>query len=97
MNKKRTHLEVVHDILTVVKSKHGNVKPTHILYKSNLSHQMMGAYLRELTDKYFIIEQKFERGRTYDITSKGSQFLEGYGLIDQFTISFGLNVNVEKN
>ena len=93
MSKKRTRMEVMHDILGVVKNKNGKIKPTHILYKSNLSHQMMDQYIRELTEKYFLIEQKLKRGRTYWITPKGSQFLEKYEIIDEFTSSFGLKYN----
>jgi predicted transcriptional regulator len=48
MNKKRDRLQVIYDILKVIKEKNGRIKPTHILYKSNLSHQMMDEYLREL-------------------------------------------------
>lgn len=90
MNKKRTRIEVMHDILKVVKNRNGKIKPTHILYKSNLSYQMMGDYLKELTGKCFLVEQKLQKGRTYSLTPKGFQFIEEYGLIKEFTSSFGL-------
>lgn len=93
MNKKRTRIEVIHDILEVVKGGNGKIKPTHILYKSNLSHQMMDEYLKELTEKYLLIEQKLKKGRTYSLTPGGFQFLERYGVINEFTSSFGLNYN----
>ena len=44
MNKKRSTPEVTRDILKVISEradKTGGIKPTHILYKSNLSYQMM--------------------------------------------------------
>lgn len=90
MNKKRTRIEVMHDILEVVKNRNGKIKPTHILYKSNLSYQMMDEYLKELIGKGFLIEQPLKKGRTYSLTPKGFQFLEKYGLIREFTTSFGL-------
>jgi predicted transcriptional regulator len=90
MNKKRTRLEVVRDILEVIRNKNGKIKPTHILYKSNLSYQMMDQYLKELMGKGFIVEQKKDRGKTYSITDKGLQYLSQYHMIADFTSSFGL-------
>jgi predicted transcriptional regulator len=91
MNKKRTRLEIIKDILEVIKQKSGRIKPTHILYKSNLSHGMMETYLKELQEKEFITEQKTKTGRTYLITQKGQEYLSQYQTIAQFTSSFGLN------
>ncbi len=90
MNKKRNSLEIIRDILEVVRQKNGKVKPTHILYKSNLSYQMMDEYLQDLIFKGFIIESKTKTGRTYSITNKGLAYLEKYKLISDFTESFGL-------
>jgi predicted transcriptional regulator len=90
MNKKRTRLEVMHDILEVVKNKNGKIKPTHILYKSNLSYQMMEEYLTELIGKGFLQEIKLKKGRTYSLTEKGFEFLSKYSMIKEFTYSFGL-------
>lgn len=80
------------DILNVIREKSGKIKPTHILYKSNLSHQMMEEYLGELINKGFIVELAMEktRGKTYSITNKGITFLEKYRMIADFTESFGL-------
>jgi len=90
MNRKRTRLEIIRDILVIIREKSGKIKPTHILYKSNLSHNMMEGYLNELITKDFISEQKKERSRTYFITDKGNRFLEKYDMISSFTESFGL-------
>lgn len=88
--KKRTRLEIIRDILEVIKSRSGKIKPTHILYKSNLSHQMMLEYLGELMEKDFIREEKRGEGKTYVITDKGRTFLDKYRSIVEFTESFGL-------
>ena len=94
MSRKRNRLEIVRDILAVVKDKSGRIKPTHILYKSNLSHQMMDEYLQELISKEFIVEHLTSggkvRGKTYSITNKGLTFLDKYRMIIDFTESFGL-------
>jgi len=63
------------------------------LYKSNLSHQMMEEYIKELIEKDFINEHKSKEGnsKTYSITSKGQEYLNQYKMIVNFTNSFGLN------
>lgn len=91
MNKKRTRLEVIKDILEVIKSRNGRIKPTHILYKSNLSYVMMEDYLSELKEKGFITEIKKDGGKTYQITEKGQEYLKKYSLVSEFTESFGLD------
>lgn len=92
MSQRRNRLEIMRDILNVIREKSGKIKPTHILYKSNLSHQMMEEYLGELINKGFIVELAMEktRGKTYSITNKGITFLEKYRMIADFTESFGL-------
>jgi predicted transcriptional regulator len=90
MDKKRNKLEIIHDILRVIRDRNGKIKPTHILYKSNLSHQMMTEYLDELIAKGFVLELKSKTGKTYAITDKGQEYLSKFSLIKDFTSSFGL-------
>ena len=91
MNKKRNRLEIIKDILEVIKSKNGKIKPTHILYKSNLSHGMMEQYLSELLEKEFITENLVSGKKTYGVTEKGFNYLNQYNVIANFTDSFGLS------
>lgn len=91
MERKRNRLEIIHDILGVIKEKQGKIKPTQILYKSNLSHIMMNEYLDELIEKQFIKEEKTKTGKTYLITEKGIRYLDEYKLVTNFIDSFGLN------
>jgi len=91
MERKRNKLEIIRDILRVIKEKNGKIKPTHILYKSNLSHQMMKEYLDELMKKEFIIETETKNSKTYSVTEKGMQYLEEFSAIQAFTSSFGLD------
>lgn len=91
MEKKRNRLEIIADILRVISARNGKIKPTHILYKSNLSYVMMEEYLSELKEKEFIIEIKKDNRKTYAITPKGMEYLEKFGLVKDFAFSFGLN------
>ncbi|MBW2971142.1 hypothetical protein KY320_03205 [Candidatus Woesearchaeota archaeon] len=91
MSRKRDRLEIIHDILEAIREKRGNIKPTHILYKSNLSHQMLSDYLEELIKKKFIVEHVDKRRkRSYELTDKGYKYLEDYRVIRGFVDSYGL-------
>lgn len=90
MSKKRDRLQVIHDILGVIRDKGDRIKPTHILYKSNLSHQMMQIYLNELIGKEFIIEKITDKGKTYTLTDKGYNYLREYRKITEFVQTFDL-------
>ncbi|PIY59873.1 hypothetical protein COY95_04745 [Candidatus Woesearchaeota archaeon CG_4_10_14_0_8_um_filter_47_5] len=92
MNKKRHRLEIIYDILSVIQEKSGKIKPTHILYKSNLSHHMLTEYLAELLAKGFVIEEEDKkRNKTYMLTEKGFNYLRDYSVIKGFVESYGLD------
>jgi predicted transcriptional regulator len=90
MEKRRDRLEIIHDILKTIQDRK-KVKPTHILYKSNLSHQMLTEYLTELISKGFIMEERDKKGRkTYSLAEKGFKYLADYSRITAFLESYGL-------
>lgn len=91
MSKKRSRLEIIRDILEVIRARQGKIKPTHILYKSNLSHQMLEEYLGELMKKEFIVEHKTSEGKRYSVTERGVAFLDKFKAISEFTEGFGLS------
>jgi predicted transcriptional regulator len=88
--RKRDRLQVIHDILKAIQEKDGKIRPTHILYKSNLSHQMMDEYLKDLIEKGFVKESKTKEGKTYSLEQKGFEFLAKYKTITEFLDAFGL-------
>ena len=90
MAKKRDRLQIIHDILKAIHDRNNRIRPTHILYKSNLSHQMMAEYLKELMDKGFVMENISGNVKTYSLTQKGFDYLNKYKIIADFTDSFGL-------
>ena len=87
---RRTKLEIIHDVLRAIQEKGGKIKPTHLLYKSNLSHKKMVEYLDELHGKGFIEEHKAKDGKKIVLTDKGFSFLGEFKKIKEFTDSFGL-------
>lgn len=90
MAEKRNRIRIIHDILLAIQQKGGKIKPTHLLYKSNLSYQRMNDYLKELMDKEFVEEEQVKDKKFYRITEKGNVFLQEYQKIVNFTESFGL-------
>jgi predicted transcriptional regulator len=90
MEKKRNKLQIIHDILSVINQKNRRIKPTHILYKSNLSYSMMEQYLNELIAGGMIKQIQAGKNKTYEITQKGVNYLSQYSLVQNFTESFGL-------
>lgn len=80
------------DILIFISDKKGEAKPTNILYKSNLSYQMLTQYLAELISKGMIKEKSDSEGkRTYELTNKGMNFLRDYRVIEKFMESYGFD------
>tara|TARA_Y100000310_G_scaffold313254_1_gene361398 strand:- start:235 stop:501 length:267 start_codon:yes stop_codon:yes gene_type:complete len=88
-------LELVFDILQAIQNKGGQIKPTHLMYKSNLSHKLLNSYLDELISKEMIeimeIEGKKKKiSKMVALTEKGSGFLAEFRRIREFTEAFGL-------
>lgn len=91
MAKKRERLDIIKDILTVIRSSRNHIKPTRLLYSSNLSPQMFKEYVNELVSKGFIkIEIDKDEKKTFSLTKKGQDFLIEYKVIEEFVDNFGL-------
>ena len=96
MAQRRSRLELIFDILHAIQNRGGEIKPTHLMYKSNLSHKLLNQYMEELISKELIhIEEVPMRKRKtpakiVKITDKGLGFLEEFRRIREFTDAFGL-------
>lgn len=88
--RKRDRLEIIKDILDTVRNKRGNIKPTHIMYKANLSHKMLTEYMDELLEKKMVQEILIKDKKKYEITDKGLSYLKDYNMIRGFVDSYGL-------
>ncbi len=90
MEHKRSRTDIVSDMLTVIQNKNGRIKPTHLMYKANLSHFQLKSYLEELVQKEFVEEIKTPKNNTYVlITEKGHKFIQKLQEMKQFEKSFG--------
>lgn len=90
MEGKRTRVDIIGDMLSSIVSKGGQIKPTHLMYKSNMSHGQMKTYIDDLVNKDLI--KKVKKG-SYDyviITDKGHEFLQKLREMREFEKVFGL-------
>ncbi len=90
MVRKRERLEVIRDVLESIRSTR-NIKPTRLLYSSNLSPQMFKEYINELLTKGFIsLDIDDKEKKTFSLTKKGQDFLQEYRVIENLIENFGL-------
>ncbi|MCF7871483.1 hypothetical protein K9L97_00430 [Candidatus Woesearchaeota archaeon] len=92
MGKKRGRLDIIEDMLLAIQKKGGEIKPTHLMYKSNLSYKQMNLYLEELIGKEFVERiQKNEDREVIVIKDRGHHFLSKLQEMRQFEKTFGLD------
>ena len=90
MVKKRSRMDIISDILKIIRGKDGRIKPTHLMYKANLSHTQMSMYLNELVEKGLVEKNHSEKVNEIGITKKGNEFLVKYLQMKEFEDVFGL-------
>jgi predicted transcriptional regulator len=66
-------METICDVLQVISA--GAEKPTHIMYKANLSWPVMQHYIKSLESQGLIIMSSDEGKSSYRLSSKGFQLL----------------------
>jgi len=73
MGKYRNKLQIVADMLFVVRGNYAN--KTRIMYQANLSYKLLCRYLEDVVNAGLI---RFEKGNSYVLTSKGEKFLKRF-------------------
>lgn len=87
---KRGKLEIIKDILQIIRDNHNQIKFTPLLRKSNISSIRFKEYFTELTEKKFIQEEILKKDKYIILTEKGFKFLEKYHTIIDFIEQFDL-------
>jgi predicted transcriptional regulator len=93
--KKRSRTDVIFDILRILQENRGRIKPTHLLYKANLSHETMRMYLGNLKKNGLLKEielelKKAKSKKLIAITPKGIDFYIKYSKMKEFERTFGI-------
>ena len=73
-------MEILIDILKVVAE--GNEKPTHVMYRANLSWTRLKEQLDFLLRQEMLAEIETESGAIYKLTLKGKETLEYFRKIE---------------
>lgn len=87
---KRGKLQIMRDILFLVKENRNSIKITPLIRKSNLSSTGFKEYYTELINKGLVIEKLSESNKIVSLTEKGFKFLEKYRSIIDFIDEFEL-------
>jgi|TARA_B100001964_G_C14232168_1_gene600574 predicted transcriptional regulator len=87
---RRGKIEIIADILKSIREKGGKIKPTHLLYKSNLSHAKLKEYANMLLEKGMIEERLVKDKKMFFMKEQGHKFLLEFERIKEFSDSFGL-------
>ncbi|MBI2101233.1 hypothetical protein HYT53_01355 [Candidatus Woesearchaeota archaeon] len=90
MEGKRTRVDIIGDMLSSIAGKGGQIKPTHLMYKSNMSHGQMKTYIDDLVQKDLIKKVKKNNYDYVIITDKGHEFLQKLREMREFEKAFGL-------
>ena len=90
MAKKRDRLDVTLDMLTSIQKKGGEIKPTHLMYMANLSHNQMKVYLEDLIQKNLVTKIKRKEYEYLIITDKGCELVQKIKEMKEFEETFGL-------
>lgn len=90
MPKKRSRLDIITDMLASIQEKGGEIKPTHLMYKSNLSHVQMTSYLEDLLQKEAVLRISRNNRDYLIITEKGELLLRKLKEMQEFSRTFGI-------
>jgi len=69
-------MEIMCDILEVVSS--GMERPTHIIYKANISWRVFNNCLKSLTAKGLVVKENDGKRDIYHVTEQGYKVLNEY-------------------
>ncbi len=89
--KQRSPLRIYLDIIDAI-NEEGQARPTHILYKANLSYDRLVKYLDDLAAKGLVEVRQEKDTKYYVLTPKGVKFLIELKRAEAFIKGFGFSL-----
>ena len=83
-------MDIISDMLNIIRERGGSIKPTHLMYKANLSHKQMKGYLDELMKKNMVQSSVPGKENKIVITKSGVEFNLKYLQVKDLERTFGL-------
>jgi predicted transcriptional regulator len=91
IDKRRERLEIIFDILKIIRNNNNSIKPTPLLRYSNLSSKSFNDYFLELKEKNLVKEIINKKDRKIiTLTDNGFDFIDKYKQIQGFINEFNL-------
>ena len=85
---RRSRIDIICSILFALEP--GSMKPTPLMYKSNLSHELFIKYLADLQTAGLIKKITTKGTNMYALTEQGEVYMKEYHRFLKFSSSFGL-------
>ena len=85
---RRSRIDVICSILAALEP--GPMKPTPLMYKSNLSHELFTKYLADLETAGLIKKITVKGTNMYSLTEEGETYMKEYHRFLKFSSSFGI-------
>ena len=86
----RDKTDIICDVLQIISKKGGSIKPTRLMYGSNLSHKQMKLYTEEMIKKSWIKKIENNEKQLIEMTDNGRRILEKLLEMREFEITMGL-------
>ena len=77
---RRSRMEIYIDILKAVAE--GRQKPTHVMYRANLTWTRLGEYLDFLVNRKLLTQEEINGSTTFSLTNTGKEVLGYYKRIE---------------
>ncbi|MFT4309257.1 MAG: winged helix-turn-helix domain-containing protein [Candidatus Woesearchaeota archaeon] len=90
MGSRRNRNEIIYDILDALAKNNGQLKPTRLLYKANMSHSQMKEYIGELSEKSLLELVEDKSKQYYRLTNTGYEFFHNLRKIREMSDALGL-------
>ncbi len=97
MNQNRERLEIAYEILALLRNTPKGAKPTHILFKANLSPVLLKKYLYQLVADGLIRKEALNGRNVYTITENGVRLMELLDSVQEMTRIINLREAVVMN